>query len=129
MNPEEIEEKILGALLNMLGAPENPQSRYNFLTDPPNLQTMTRLKPSQINFVTVCEMSKHDHPIEFEALGTWSKELMETMISDKGGGREDIIKYEQSKRAVPQSSVNILSQMRERAEKVKQKVTGESESG
>lgn len=128
MDPKILEDKILGALLAMIGAPEDPQSRYNFLTNPPNIQTMTRLKPSQITFITVAEMSAHDHPIEFEGLGTWSRELMESMISEKGLGRDDIIKFEQSKRAVPQSSVNVLSQIKDGASKVKDKMKGDTDS-
>jgi hypothetical protein len=128
MEIEEFKGKLLEALLNLIGAPDNPEQRYSFFSNPSNLQTTTRLTKSQITFVTVAEWCAKDHPVEFAALGNWSRELCESVISDGGAGRDDIIRYEQSKRAVPSSSVNILGSLRDKADKAKKKIKGEESS-
>lgn len=127
MDPEKLEEKILSALLNILGVPPDPKAQYEFLTDPPNIQTMTYLNPSQVNFVTIAEWCALDNPVEMQGLGRWSTELMQTMKSEKGRGIEALIRYEQSKRAPPSSSVNILGSLKEQAGKVSKKIKGDQE--
>lgn len=128
MKPEDLEQfekKLLAAILNKLGLPPDPKVQYEFMTDPPNLQTMTYLKPSQVTFITLTEWSAHDHPIAFGSLKTWGKELMETMKSEKGRGIDAVINYERSKRAPSGSSVNVFSQLKEKAGRFKNKVKGD----
>lgn len=128
MTPEEIENKILSALFTMIGAPTSPESQYGFMTNPGQLQTMTRLKPGQVTFVTVAKMSAHDHPKEFEALDTWAKHLMLTMISTNDGqGRKDIIEYEKAKnKAQAGSSINIMSEIKDRVAKAAKTISGDT---
>lgn len=122
--------KMFDAILAKLGAPQDPKTQYEFLTDPPNIQTMTYLKPSQVTFVTVAEWCATDHPVAFSAFGTWSKELMESMKSEQGRGIDAVIRYEQSKRAPPSSpNVNVFSQAKEKAGKIKEKLKGSESDG
>lgn len=123
----EFEKKILAAVLHNLGLPPDPKVQYEFMTDPPQPQTMSVLKPSQVTFITLAKWTAEDHPTAFGCLDTWSKHLLLSTISLKGKGRDDIINYERSKRAPSGSSVNVISQLKEKAGKVKDKVKGDQD--
>lgn len=126
MDLEEFKSKLMGAILNIMGAPQDPKAQYEFMTDPPQKQTMSVLSPSQVTFITLAKWSAHDEPTAFKFFDTWADELLLTAISKDGRGRDDIIKYEQSKRAAPQSSVNVISALKDQVSKIKDKSEGKN---
>lgn len=128
MDLDQFKEKLMGAILNILGAPADMKAQYEFMTNPPTKQTMSVLTPSQVTFVTLAKWSAIDEPVAFKFFDTWADQLLLTAISKDGGGRQDIIKYEQSKRAAPQSNVNVISALKDQVNKIKDKPEGNAKA-
>lgn len=123
---EQVERKILEAIPFLMGVPPDPRSQYEVIHNPPVLETMTYLKPSQVVFVSLANWSAKDEK-PFSCLKDWSRELMLSMKSEKGRGIDAVINLVKAQHAPSGSSVNVFSQLKEKAGKVKEKVTGGEE--
>lgn len=126
---KKLERKIAEGIPYLMGIPPDPRAQFQVLTDPPVKETMTYLKPAQVTFVTLAKVcAKDDEP--FKIYDDVADELMLTMKSEKGRGIDALINFVRAQHETGSgSSVNIFSQMKEKAGKIKDKVKGEDKDG
>jgi hypothetical protein len=123
---EAVERKILNAIPFRMGVPADPKTQYEVIHNPPVLETMTYLKPSQVVFVSLANWSAKDET-PFSCLKDWARELMLSMKSEKGRGIDAVINLVKAQHAPSGSNVNVFSQLKDKAVKAKEKVTGSEE--
>jgi len=96
--------------LDVIRGKEDIRQKLSFLFQPANIKTASRLNQNQVYFVSDAYTLAKFYP-EFEPLKEMSKELMEAMISHKGLGREEAIKFQQATREQASTPFGIFQQL------------------
>ena len=114
---KEQEEQIFKALLQELGYRE-PHERHKLLTNPPNLQTMSRLKGNQIMGQALAHTMQKGYGLPYFV--HYYDNLASSMISQKGYGREEVINFEKASKPTEGTGIGIFtSQSQKEATKKK----------
>jgi hypothetical protein len=96
--------------LDVVKGKEDIRQKLSFLFQPSNIKTASRLNISQVQFVTDAYTLAEFYP-EFIPLRELADNLMESMISHKGLGREEAIKFQQASREQPSTPFGIFQQL------------------
>lgn len=113
---KEQEEKLFEALLRELGF-KKPHERHKLLTNPPNLQTMSRLKSSQIMGQALAHTMNQAYGLPFFV--HYYDNLASSMISQKGYGREEVINFEKASKPTEGAGIGIFTSQPQKEQKKK----------
>lgn len=97
-------------MLDVLRDKQDIRRKFDFLFNPQNIKTASRLSASQVEFVADAYTAFKYYP-EFEALKELAKEVSECNISLDGKGRKESIDFELASRPAqtPSTTFSILT--------------------
>ena len=113
---EEQKEQFFKALLHELGF-RTPHEKHKLLTNPPNLQTMSRLTNNQISGQALAHTMENAYGCSFFV--QYYDNLASSMISQKGHGREEVISFEKASTPSESGQIGIFASKPEEKEKKK----------
>lgn len=110
---KEQKEQFFKALLHELGFRE-PSEKHKLLTNPPNLQTMSRLKNRQITGQALAYTMRSAYGCSFFV--DYYDNLASSMISQKGYGREEVINFEKASTPTDSGQIGIFTSQSQKEE-------------